>query len=70
MVVSAAGPSSSKFIRNTLAAFSAAVFVRYFSSVPITRFRITRCPSGNVARHLNTQILLPLEDMSKLTPPR
>ena len=70
MVVSAAGPSSSRFMRNTLAAFSAAALVRYCSSVPITRFRIARRPSGSVTRHLNTQIGLPPEEMSKLTPPR
>jgi hypothetical protein len=70
IVVSAADLPSSKFMRKTLAAFSAAFFVRYRSNVPITRFRITRRPSGSVTRHLKTQILLPLEEMSKLTPPR
>ena len=39
-------------MRKTPAAFSAAVFVRYVSSEPITRFRITLCPLGIVTRHL------------------
>jgi len=70
IVVSAVALLSSKVIRKTPAAFSAAVFVRYVSSEPIARFRITRCPLGIVTRHLKTQTFLPLEETSKLTPPR
>jgi protein-S-isoprenylcysteine O-methyltransferase Ste14 len=48
---------SSNVIRKTPAAISAAVFVRYVSCEPITRFRITRCPSGHRYAPLNTQTL-------------
>src|ERR1700675_4078341 len=65
----AAEPRSTRCNRKDLAAFSAAFFVGYSFRVPITLFRGARRPSGLVSRHRNTQISLPLEETSRLTPP-
>src|SRR4029077_2489321 len=65
----AAEPWSTRSNRKPRAAFSAAFLVGYSSRVPITLFRGARRPSGLVSRHRNTQICLPLEETSRLTPP-
>src|ERR1039458_851699 len=65
----ASEPWSTRFNRKPLAAFSAAFLVGYSSRVPITLFRGARRPPSLVSRHRNTQIFLPLEETSRLTPP-
>src|SRR5271167_3183691 len=62
-------PWSTRSNRKPRAAFSAAFLVGYSFRVPITLFRGARRPSGLVSRHRNTQVCLPLEETSRLTPP-